>query len=141
MNAHRDTIQHIRQLRFEPDASLDDRILRDIRSAHGGEATSPPRPLPRVTGHPLAWAAVVLGVAVVVIWVGMRRWTPDAASPPRLPPRTESLADLMTARSFSAAFRQGGFEALDSLCGHAEKLAGPRPDYLSARGTLEDLDG
>jgi hypothetical protein len=93
-----------------------------------------------VPGGPAVCAAAAFGVVVAVAALAMFLQTLDTVTVPSPAPPPESLADLMTARSWNAAFRRGGYDELDRLCYQAGKLAGPRPDSLSTRDALEDFD-
>jgi len=54
---------------------------------------------------------------------------------------TRSPAEMLTLMSLTAAYRQGGIEAVDKQCDKAFEMLGPRQTVISVQQVIAELNG
>jgi hypothetical protein len=78
------------------------------------------------------------GVMAVLALITARK-VPRAVSHPR-ESGVLSAADLLTVGCLNAAFRRGGLEAVDQQCEMAARGLGTRPERISVRELIQELN-
>lgn len=88
----------------------------------------------------LAIAAVIMATAGILL-VGRPGFAPEEPSPRPQPVAEQSPAQMVSMISLSAAFRSGGMEGLDKQCERSLEKLGPRPNSVSMKELLRDING